>query len=102
VDRKKEMIKYKGYGVGPAELEATLCEHPAVADCAVVGMPDAASGEIPQAFVVLRPGADVTAEELMRFVAERVAPYKKVRAVKFVANIPRSAAGKILRRVLRG
>jgi long-chain acyl-CoA synthetase len=101
VDRKKEMIKYKGYGVGPAELEALLHEHPAVADAAVIGVPDPMVGEIPEAFVVLRTGVQTTAEELMHFVEERIAPYKKVRVIQFVESIPRSASGKILRRVLK-
>ena len=98
VDRVKELIKYKAWQVAPAELEALLATHPCVADVAVIGAPDAEAGEIPKAFVVLRGAA--TADELMRFVAERVAPYKKVRAVQFVDSIPKSASGKILRRVL--
>ena len=102
VDRKKEMIKYKGFGVAPAELEALLHEHPAVADCAVVPKPDPNAGEIPRAFVVLRPNARADADELMRFVEERVAGYKKVRTVDFVDEIPKNPSGKILRRVLKG
>jgi acyl-CoA synthetase (AMP-forming)/AMP-acid ligase II len=102
VDRLKELIKYKGYQVAPAELEALLLTHPAVADAAVVRRPDDEAGEIPKAFVVARPGAAVTAEELMAFVAERVVHYKRVRAVELVAEIPRSPAGKILRRTLAG
>ena len=98
VDRVKEMIKYKGYQVAPAELEALLVGHPAVADAAVIGMPDPEAGEAPKAFVV-RQG-DVSQEELLGYVAARVAPYKKVRRVEFVAQIPKSASGKILRRVL--
>ena len=101
VDRKKEMIKYKGFGVAPAELEALLHEHPAVADCAVVPMKDPEAGEIPRAFVVVRPGAQVTPAELMRFVEERVAGYKKIRAVEFIDEIPKNPSGKILRRVLK-
>jgi long-chain acyl-CoA synthetase len=101
VDRKKEMIKYKGFGVAPAELEALLHEHPAVADCAVVPMKDAEAGEIPRAFIVLRPGVQVTAAEIMRFVEERVAGYKRIRAVEFVSEIPKNPSGKILRRVLK-
>ena len=95
-DRVKELIKYKGYQVAPAELEAVLLAHPAVADAAVVRKPDALAGEIPKAFVVLR----ATAEELMAWVAERVAGYKQVRQVEFTDSIPRSPAGKILRRLL--
>jgi acyl-coenzyme A synthetase/AMP-(fatty) acid ligase len=86
--------------VAPAELEALLLSHPAVADVAVVPKPDAEAGEIPKAFVVLQPDADATAEELIAFVAEQVAPYKRVREVEFVAEVPRSPSGKILRRVL--
>jgi long-chain acyl-CoA synthetase len=101
VDRKKEMIKYKGFGVAPAELEALLHEHPAVADCAVVPKADAEAGEIPRAFIVLRPNMRVPPEELMRFVAERVAGYKRIRAVEFIDAIPKNPSGKILRRVLK-
>ncbi|MDP9321125.1 MAG: long-chain-fatty-acid--CoA ligase [Chloroflexota bacterium] len=100
VDRKKEFIKYKGFGVGPAEVEAVLCEHPAVADAGVIGKPDAEAGEIPKAFVQLRAGADVTADELMAFVKERIADYKRVREVEFIDKVPRTASGKILRREL--
>lgn len=100
-DRKKEMIKWKGFGVAPAELEAVLHEHPAVADAAVVGKPDLEAGEIPKAFVVLRAGRAASGEELMAFVAARVAGYKRVREVEVVDAIPRTASGKILRRVLR-
>jgi acyl-CoA synthetase (AMP-forming)/AMP-acid ligase II len=98
VDRLKELIKYKGHQVAPAQLEALLGEHPAVADCAVVGRPDEAAGEIPVAYVVRR--RDVAADELISYVAERVSPPRRVRAVVFVDEIPRSPAGKILRRVL--
>ncbi len=98
VDRAKELIKYKGYQVAPAELEAVLLAHPAIADAAVIPSADEEAGEVPKAFVVRR-GA-VTADEVMAFVAERVAPYKKVRAVEFIEQIPKSATGKLLRRVL--
>jgi long-chain acyl-CoA synthetase len=101
VDRKKEMIKYKGFGIAPAELEALLHEHPGIADCAVVPKPDPEAGEIPRAFVVLHPGAAVAADELIHFVAGRVAGYKQIRAVVFVDEIPKNPSGKILRRVLR-
>jgi acyl-CoA synthetase (AMP-forming)/AMP-acid ligase II len=97
-DRVKELIKYKGYQVAPAELEAILLTHPAVADAAVVRRPDALAGEIPKAFVVLR--APASAQELMAWVAGRVASYKRVRQVEFIDSIPRSPAGKILRRLL--
>jgi acyl-CoA synthetase (AMP-forming)/AMP-acid ligase II len=98
VDRLKELIKYKGYQVAPAELEALLLTHPAVADVAVVRSPDEAGGEVPKAFVVRK--APVEEQEIIDFVAERVAPYKKVRRVEFIDAIPKSSSGKILRRVL--
>ncbi len=100
VDRKKEMIKYKGFSVAPAEVEAVLFQHEAVADCAVIGKPDAESGEIPKALVLLRPGAQIEPEALMEFVGSRLAGYKRVREVEFVPNIPKTASGKVLRRVL--
>ncbi|RMF91926.1 MAG: 4-coumarate--CoA ligase family protein [Nitrospinota bacterium] len=100
VDRKKEMIKYKGYQVAPAELEALLMEHPAVFDAAVVPKPDPAAGEVPKAFVLLRSEARASAEEILRFVEERVAPYKKIRDIEFVDAIPKTLSGKILRRDL--
>jgi acyl-CoA synthetase (AMP-forming)/AMP-acid ligase II len=98
VDRVKELIKYKGLQVAPAELEAFLLSHPAIADAAVVRSPDEEAGEVPKAFVVARTPLD--AEEVMAFVAERVAPHKKVRRVEFVDEIPKALSGKILRRVL--
>ena len=100
VDRLKELIKYKGYQVAPAELEAVLLSHPTVADAAVIPVRDEEAGEAPKAFVVLKPGMQATPDELMAFVAERVAPYKKIRQVEFVDAVPKSASGKILRRVL--
>jgi acyl-CoA synthetase (AMP-forming)/AMP-acid ligase II len=101
VDRVKELIKYKGFQVPPAELEALLVTHPAVADVAVIGVPDDEAGELPKAFVVLKPGASASAEDLQAFVKEKVASYKQVRQVAFVDEIPKSASGKILRRMLR-
>ena len=98
VDRIKELIKYKGYQIAPAELEALLLTHPAIADAAVIPLPDEEAGEIPKAFVVTT--GSITREDVISFVAERVAPYKKVRAVEIVEEIPKSASGKILRRVL--
>ncbi|MGH9931175.1 MAG: 4-coumarate--CoA ligase family protein [Pyrinomonadaceae bacterium] len=98
VDRAKELIKYKGFQVPPAELEALLLTHPSVADAAVIPCPDDEAGEIPKAFVVLK--GEATAEELMDFVAGRVASYKKIRLLEFIDKIPKSASGKILRRVL--
>jgi acyl-CoA synthetase (AMP-forming)/AMP-acid ligase II len=100
VDRLKELIKYKGFQVAPAELEALLLTHPAVADVAVIPKPDAGAGEIPKAFVVVAAGAETAPDELLAFVAERVAGYKRVRAIEFVEVIPKSPSGKILRRVL--
>ena len=99
VDRVKEIIKYNAYQVAPAELEGVLLAHPGVLDVAVVPSPDPDCGEIPKAFVVPRAEA-VGAEDLMAYVAERVAPYKRVRAVEFVESIPKSPTGKLLRRVL--
>ncbi|MFC4945263.1 AMP-binding protein [Pseudonocardia sp. GCM10023141] len=105
VDRLKELIKYKGYQVAPAELEALLLTHPGIADAAVIGVPAVGGEEVPKAFVVLATtrdaGHDLEAAEVMAFVAERVAPYKKVREVEFLDRIPKSAAGKILRKELR-
>ena len=94
------MIKYKGYQIAPAELEALLLEHPAVMDSAVIPKRDLESGEIPKAFVLLRPEKQASVEELMRFVEERAAPYKKVREIEFVDAIPKTPSGKILRREL--
>ena len=98
VDRLKELIKYKGYQVPPAELEAILLSHPAVADAAVIPSPDEAAGEVPKAFVVLK--SPVAPEDLMRYVAEQVAPHKKIRLIEVIDEIPKSASGKILRRKL--
>jgi long-chain acyl-CoA synthetase len=104
VDRRKEMIKYKGFPVAPAEVEAVLLEHPAVRECGVVGRPDACAGEIPVAFIALRDGfvtGKKLEEELCIFVAARLAPYKQPREVHFVDAVPKTASGKILRRELR-
>src|SRR5206468_11897222 len=101
VDRLKELIKYKGYQVPPAELEAVLLTHPAISDAAVIGVTDDDGEEIPKAFIVRLPGIALTAQDVIDFVATRVAPYKKVRRVEFIDTIPKSAAGKILRKDLR-
>ncbi|MFF9474763.1 4-coumarate--CoA ligase family protein [Streptomyces roseolus] len=102
VDRVKELIKYKGFQVAPAELEALLLTHDGVADAAVIGVTDAEGMEIPKAFVVRQPdAAGLTGEDVMAHVAARVAPYKRVRAVEFIDAVPRAASGKILRRELR-
>jgi acyl-CoA synthetase (AMP-forming)/AMP-acid ligase II len=98
VDRLKELIKYKGYQVPPAELEAILLTHPAVADAAVIPSPNEEAGEVPKAFIVLK--SQITPEALMAYVAERVAPHKKIRLVEMIDEIPKSASGKILRRKL--
>jgi acyl-CoA synthetase (AMP-forming)/AMP-acid ligase II len=98
VDRLKELIKYKGYQVAPAELEAVLLSHPAVADAAVIGVADEEAGEAPKAFVVLK--GEASADELMTYVAGRVAPYKRLRSLEFIQQVPKSASGKILRRIL--
>jgi len=100
VDRLKELIKYKGYQVPPAELEALLLGNAKIADAAVIGVPDEKADELPKAFIVKKDDA-LTADDVMGYVAERVAPYKKIRLVEFVDQIPKSASGKILRRVLR-
>ena len=102
VDRIKELIKYKGFQVPPAELEAVLVTHPAVADAAVIGVPDTEAGELPKAFITLAPGADApTLADLQEHVAEHLASYKQVRAFEVLEAIPKSASGKILRRELR-
>ncbi len=100
VDRLKELIKYKGMQVAPAELEGLLLTHDAVADAAVIPIADEGAGEVPKAFIVLKPNQRIEAEEIMEFIAEQVAPHKKIRQVEFVTEIPKSASGKILRRVL--
>ena len=100
LDRKKELIKYKGFQVPPAELEGILLEHPSVADAAVIGKQDLESGEIPKAFVVRRPDADVSGDELMQFVAGKVATFKQIREVEFIDAVPKNPSGKILRRIL--
>jgi len=98
VDRVKELIKYKGFQVAPAELEAVLLTNPHIKDAAVIRSPDAEAGEVPNAFVV----SDGTLSEydVLDFVAERVSPHKKIRKVEFIDAIPKSPSGKILRRVL--
>ncbi|MFF5828357.1 4-coumarate--CoA ligase family protein [Streptomyces bacillaris] len=102
VDRVKELIKYKGYQVAPAELEALLLTHEQVADAAVIGVYDAEGNEVPKAFLVRSPGAEgLTEDDVLAYVAERVSPYKKVRQAEFVDVVPRAASGKILRRELR-
>ncbi|MEU5315436.1 4-coumarate--CoA ligase family protein [Streptomyces sp. NPDC021056] len=102
VDRVKELIKYKGFQVAPAELEALLLTHPGIADAAVIGAYNDDGNEVPHAYVVRGPNAtDLSEGEVMMYVAERVAPYKRVRQVTFIDGVPRAASGKILRRRLR-
>ena len=102
VDRIKELIKYKGWQVPPAELEAVLVTHPAVSDAAVIGIPDEEAGELPKAFITLAPGAEApTLEDLQDHVGEHLATYKQVRVLEVLDAIPKSASGKILRRELR-
>lgn len=101
VDRVKELIKYKGYQVPPAELEALLLTNDSIADAAVIGVKDAEGEEIPKAFVVKQQGAEISEDDVMSFVADRIAPHKKVRVVEFIEQIPKSGSGKILRKDLR-
>ncbi len=104
VDRLKELIKYKGYQIAPAELEALLLTHPGIADAAVIGTADADGQEVPMAFVVRQPGAEgerLDEAGVAAFVAARVAPFKKIRRVQFIDAVPKSSSGKILRRMLR-
>jgi long-chain acyl-CoA synthetase len=100
-DRKKEMIKFKGFGIAPAEIEALLVEHPGVADAAVIGKPHPEAGEIPKAFVVRKAGHQLTAADVVAFVKGRLANYKIPGEVEFVDAIPKTPSGKILRRVLK-
>jgi acyl-CoA synthetase (AMP-forming)/AMP-acid ligase II len=99
VARLKEIIKYKGYQVAPAELEAVLTGHPQVADCAVIGVPDQEAGELPKAFIV-PAGDEFDADAVLQFVAEQVAPYKRIRRIETIDEIPKSPSGRILRRLL--
>jgi long-chain acyl-CoA synthetase len=95
------MIKYKGHGVYPAELEDLLITHPAIRECAVVGKHDDLAGEIPVAFVVQAAGQTITSEELIDFCRERIAPYKRIREVRFVDELPKTPVGKLLKRKIR-
>ena len=101
VDRKKDLIKYKGYSVFPREVEDVLYEHPAVKVAAVVGIPDEESGEIPKAFIVLKDGAETTEEKLIEFVRKRIASFKRIRAVEFRDELPMTLVGKVLKKDLR-
>ncbi len=101
VDRKKEMIKYKGFGVAPAELESLLMEHPAVMDSAVIGVPDDEAGELIKGFVVLRKGFSSTPDEIIAFANGKLAGYKRIQFIEIIDTIPKTASGKILRRDLK-
>nr|GEU93471.1 4-coumarate--CoA ligase-like 7 [Tanacetum cinerariifolium] len=101
VDRLKELIKYKGYQVAPAELEGLLATHPEIMDAAVIPYPDEEAGEIPMAYVVRKHGSSLSAQEVQTFIAKQVAPFKRIRKVAFIDIIPKAASGKILRRELR-
>ncbi|KAI3455007.1 hypothetical protein Pfo_011670 [Paulownia fortunei] len=100
IDRLKELIKYKGYQVPPAELEHLLQSMPQIAEAAVIPYPDEEAGQVPMAYVVRKPGSTISASQIMDFIAKQVAPYKKIRRIAFVNSIPKSPAGKILRREL--
>jgi 4-coumarate--CoA ligase len=102
LDRVKELIKVSGFQVAPAEVEAALLAHPDVADAAVTAISDDHSGERPKAHIVAKPGTKLTADSIDSFLAARLAPYKRPTVVVFVEMIPKSASGKILRRLLKG
>ena len=101
LDRKKELIKYKGFQVPPAELEGLLLEHPEISDAAVIGIEDVESGEIPKAFVVKNPSSNINEEDVMTFVSQKVSTFKQIREVEFIESIPKNPSGKILRRLLK-
>ncbi|KAG0472696.1 hypothetical protein HPP92_014553 [Vanilla planifolia] len=100
VDRIKELIKYKGYQVAPAELEGLLLAHPEILDAAVIPFPDKEVGQVPMAYVVRKGESELTDAEVMEFIGKQVAPYKRIRRVAFVASIPKNPSGKILRKDL--
>ena len=101
-DRLKELIKVKGFQVPPAELENILKNHPKILDAGVVGVLDKKYGELPRAFVVLKPNQEITEDEIKEFVAKQVADYKRLDGgVQFIESIPKNATGKIMRRILK-
>ncbi len=101
VSREDDIIKSSAYRIGPEEIESTLATHPAVADVGVIGVPDELRGQIAKAFVVLKPGCTATPQELIDFCLNKIAKYKLPREVVFVNELPRTATGKLLRRILR-
>lgn len=101
VDRVKELIKYKGFQVAPAELEGVLAEHPDISDAAVIGLPDDEAGEIPMAFLIAKEGVTLTLDSVQSHMSQHLASYKQIRRIELVDTIPKSPSGKILRRFLR-
>ncbi|KAL0339980.1 UNVERIFIED_CONTAM: 4-coumarate--CoA ligase [Sesamum radiatum] len=101
VDRLKELIKYKGFHVAPAELEALLIAHPSISDAAVVPMRDEAAGEVPVAFVVRANGSNISQQEIKHYISNQVVSYKRINRVFFIDEVPKAPSGKILRKKLR-